>query len=181
MNVTLTPHGIELLQAAHERHHLSPAEIVELALAGRFGPEPEQPMSRMRSPEEIFAEAPALYPEIEICEGAEAQFVAMTGTERYFGWVLEALAACNREVLAWTEGPFPHVKLPGPASGESPAVRNSAQMMRMRYFRCHGEELLFEYHMKQRGQNIRMHYRVDPDRRLLMVGYVGHHLPTALY
>ena len=55
MNVTLTPHGIELLQAAHERHHLSPAEIVELALAGRFGPEPEQPMSRMRSPEEIRA------------------------------------------------------------------------------------------------------------------------------
>lgn len=131
---------------------------------------------------ELVAQAATAYPAIEICEGAEAQILALTGTERHFKWVLEAFAAGNREMLAWKGGPFPHHKLPGPASGESPSVRNSQRLMSMRSFTNRSaEKLLFEHHMKHRGQNIRMHYRVDSERRLLMIGYVGEHLPTALY
>ena len=52
-NVTLSPHGAELLRAAQDRHpELSASEIVEEALAKRFG---QEVPSRRRSPEEVRA------------------------------------------------------------------------------------------------------------------------------
>ena len=56
MNVTLSPQGTELLRAAHSRHpELSPAEILEEALADRFGHEMDPSMPRQRTREEIRA------------------------------------------------------------------------------------------------------------------------------
>lgn len=138
--------------------------------------------SSIQNGRDLIAQASSLFPAIEICEDAEAQILAMTGGEQYFGWVLEGIAAGNREMSTWTGGPFPHRHLPGPASGESTSVKNSQQLVALRFFRTRsGEDLLFEHHMKHLGQNVRMHYRVDPNRRLLMIGYVGKHLPSTLY
>ena len=56
MNVTLSPHGVELLRAAHDRHpELSPAEILEAALAESLESEGESAVPRMRTREEIRA------------------------------------------------------------------------------------------------------------------------------
>ncbi|SPF54796.1 hypothetical protein SBA4_6610003 [Candidatus Sulfopaludibacter sp. SbA4] len=142
----------------------------------------EPPSASIRSGWDLVNRAASLYPAVEICDGAKSQVLAMTGSEGHFGWVLKALAAANREMLAWVGGPFPHSKLPGPATGESYSVMASPQLRRMRCFTTRtGENLLFEHHMKHVGLNIRMHYRVDQDRRRLMIGYVGRHLPTALF
>jgi hypothetical protein len=54
MNVTLSPHGAEMLRAVLARHpELSPSEIVEDALSVRFAG--EQATVTLRSPEEVRA------------------------------------------------------------------------------------------------------------------------------
>ena len=56
MNVTLSPHGVELLRAVRDRHPgLSPTEILEAALAESLGRErePLKPVKRTR--EEVRA------------------------------------------------------------------------------------------------------------------------------
>jgi hypothetical protein len=55
-NVVLSPHGAELLRAAHNRHpEMSTAEILEQALNARFGREMESTAPRIRTGEEIRA------------------------------------------------------------------------------------------------------------------------------
>jgi len=49
MNITLSPHGAELLRAAHNRHpELSVTELLEDALTVRYGREVEQRKPRTR-------------------------------------------------------------------------------------------------------------------------------------
>ena len=56
MNVMLNPHGVELLRVLHDRHpELSPAEILEAALAESLEREGEPSAPRMRSREELRA------------------------------------------------------------------------------------------------------------------------------
>jgi hypothetical protein len=55
-NVVLSPHGAELLRAAHNRHpEMSTAEILEQALSARFGREMESTAPRIRTSAEIRA------------------------------------------------------------------------------------------------------------------------------
>ncbi|HTD43259.1 MAG TPA: hypothetical protein VK687_03725, partial [Bryobacteraceae bacterium] len=81
----------------------------------RWGREPQEG-SAIRCGRDVIAQADRVYPAIEICKEAERQILATTGNERHFSWVLDALAKANREMLAWTGGPFPHDRLPGPAT-----------------------------------------------------------------
>jgi hypothetical protein len=56
INVVLSPHGAELLRAAHNRHpEMSTTEILEQALSARFGREMESAAPRIRTGEEIRA------------------------------------------------------------------------------------------------------------------------------
>jgi len=56
MNVTLSPHGVELLRAVRDRHpELSPTEILEAALAESLEREPEPSVPRIHTREEIRA------------------------------------------------------------------------------------------------------------------------------
>ncbi len=142
----------------------------------RWGPAPKNKPS-ISSGQDLIDYAGSVYPKIEICKGAKRQIRDLRGNERYFNWVLEALASANREMLAWKGGRFQHDKLPGPPTPESEPTMN-AYGERRRFRTLSGESLLFEYHMKCRAENQRIHYRVDEARRLLMIGYVGPHLPT---
>src|SRR5450759_5848867 len=55
-NVVLSPHGAEMLRAAHNRHpEMSTAEILERALSERFGRALESTAPRIRTGEEIRA------------------------------------------------------------------------------------------------------------------------------
>jgi len=92
------------------------------------------------------------------------------------------LESANREIIAWTDGAFPHGNLPGPASGESESVRRSPSRMRMRMFASPtGEPVQFEHHMKDKRNNKRMYYRADTERRVILIGTLCGHLETAKY
>ena len=149
------------------------AEVAE----NRWGPVSEN-RSSIRNGRDLIAQAATAYPAIEICENAERQIIEMRGSEKHFSWVLEALDRANREMRAWAGGPFPHRRLPGPATGESDSTMAKPWLREMRRFITRsGKPLLFEYHMKCKAENQRIHYLVDQCRRLLMIGYVGEHLP----
>jgi hypothetical protein len=140
------------------------------------------PASLITSGSELIQQAPRVFPGIEFCPHAEKQIQTLSGSEKYFRWVVASLVKANEEIQVWDSGPFPHERLPGPASGESDSVKKRRDLMEKRRFMTRrGELLTFEHHMKHRGENIRIHYVVDQDRRLMLIGYVGEHLPTALF
>jgi hypothetical protein len=135
--------------------------------------------SMVRSGADLLLQARTLFPSIEICGRALKQISDLTGGEPYFEWVLDCLDAGNRLVSEWSGGAFPHGKLPCPTSGESESVLNNEKWRDMRLFQTPAKEWkLFEWHMKHKSYNIRIHYLPDANKRVLMIGYVGKHLPT---
>ncbi len=141
----------------------------------------EQKLS-IRTGSDLVAQAPALYPNVELGIEAQKDIASLSGAERHFSWVVECLESANREILAWTNGPFPHNNLPGPATGESESVRRSPARMRMRVFpSATGEPVQFEHHMKDKRNNKRMYYRVDTERKMIVIGILCGHLETAQY
>jgi hypothetical protein len=138
--------------------------------------------AKINSGSELLARSSTLFPSIEICGRAIKQISDLNGGEQYFDWLLDCLEVGDRLVANWLGGPFPHDQLPCKASGESATVWKSKDLIGQRYFKTlNGELLLFEFHMKANFHGIRIHYLPDFERKVLMIGYVGKHLPTALY
>jgi len=136
----------------------------------------------IRTGADLVAKASPIYPHVELGIDARKEIAALSGAERYFGWVVECLESANREILAWTNGPFPHKNLPGPATGESESVRRSPARMKMRVFPlATGEPVQFEHHMKDKRNNKRLYYRVDAERKVIVIGTVCGHLETGKY
>jgi hypothetical protein len=132
--------------------------------------------------EELVANASRAFPHLEFCQSAVEQAVQLRGTERFFGWLVSSLMDAEIEATGWNGGPFPHYRLPGPATAESRTVHEDQSLRRMRLFTTRDNRvLMFEHHMKNNAENVRVHYLFEPDRRTLMIGYVGPHLPTATY
>jgi hypothetical protein len=175
--VTLVSEGDTVVELAELRHASHPSHILDheewLERTQR---------SALRTGADVIAKVPALYPNVELGLEAHKAIAVLSGTEKHFGWVIDCLESANQEILAWTAGPFPHHRLPGPATGESLTVRQSKRLMKMREFPSStGEPLQFEHHMKARGSNIRMYYRAETDRRVVLIGTLCDHLETAKY
>ena len=152
-------------------------EYAESVLAERTRDLASLPRFFIRSGRELIDQAPRKFPALEICEKAERQILGLTGNEKFFGWLIDAISTANREMQNWVRGPFPHELLPDSAQTESMTVRKNSKLRDLRRFETRrGEWLLFFPHMKNKAENIRVHYKVDEDRRILMIGYVGPHL-----
>ena len=129
---------------------------------------------------ELWSGRAALFPNLEFCGDTRRQIEALSGHERHFRWVIEALCKANVERGRWTSGEFPHHLLPGPASGESGPTLKNKEMLKQRMFSTPtGEPELFQFHMKNNSENQRIHYLFNSARQKLLIGYVGDHLPTA--
>jgi len=153
-------------------------ENIGAFLAERIGGVGLQPRFSIRNGRDLIDQASKAYPALEICERAERQILDLTGNEKFFGWLIEAFSSATCAMQDWVSGPFPHEQLPDSAITESLTVRANSKLRNMRTFKTRrGESLQFLAHMKNKAENIRVHYRVDEDRRVLMIGYVGPHLP----
>ena len=139
-------------------------------------------IEEIQTGEQLMTNAPRAFPHLEFCQSAVDQAVRLRGSERFFRWLVSALMDAEVEAAEWNAGPFPHDRLPGPATGESQTVHEDRALRQMRFFTTkNGRLLMFEHHMKNNAENMRIHYLFEPDRRTLMIGYVGPHLPTARY
>jgi len=141
-----------------------------------------QQKSCLTAGREIIHWRETVFPHLLFGDGAVDQLQALTGNERYFDWILTALFAAETEVANWTSGPFPHGRLPGPASGESQTVNDSPRLRNMRMFPTDSGIEYCEHHMKCGGANQRIHYLLRTGtRRGMVIGYIGPHLETARY
>jgi hypothetical protein len=131
---------------------------------------------------ELWEKREQLFRHLEFCGDAPAQIRALSGNEAHFRWVVECMFAAEQECAQWNDGEFPHARLPGPASGESRSVHDDPELRKHRMFETLlGQTVMFEHHMKNRAENLRVHYRADSARRIVMVAHVGDKLPTAKY
>ena len=63
---------------------------------------------------------------------------------------------------------------------DSKEVKENAKFMRLRKRTYSGEEVEIIPHLKldTKGQNLRIHFYVDSDRKLIVIGHCGDHLDT---
>ena len=136
--------------------------------------------TEIKSGPDLIRTAAYLFQHLILGEHAKNQLSRLQGTEHYFAWVVEALVSAETEMKNWRDGPFPHHRLPGPASGESETVNRSARLRAMRIFETdRGVVEYCEHHMKYMGQNQRIHYILRSDQRKMLIAYIGEHLETA--
>jgi hypothetical protein len=136
----------------------------------------------VQSGADLIGRAHELAPHLRFGRSAVLQISELTGTERYFQWLVKSLLLADSEVSGWDGGMFPHNRLPGPATGESGPVRNSPRLRNMRNFATDDDRTEFmEHHMKNMAENRRVQYLFEPARRILVIGYFGEHLETAQY
>ena len=136
--------------------------------------------TEIRSGPDLIRKAAHLFQHLILGEHAKNQLSLVQGTEHSFAWVVEALTSAEAEMNSWLGGPFPHQRLPGPASGESETVNKSARLRAMRTFETdRGVVEYCEHHMKYMGQNQRIHYILRSEQRKMLIAYIGEHLETA--
>ena len=130
----------------------------------------------------LLEHATVLFPNLRFGLLATKQLSVLNGSEHHFAWIVSALSRAEGEVAKWDGGMFMHARLPGPASGESQTVRESPRLNQLRIFETsRGKYAFCEYHMKQRGENQRIHYLLDEQERKMQICYVGQHLETATF
>jgi hypothetical protein len=135
-----------------------------------------------RTGRELVEQIEHLLPRLRFCGHVIQALQDMGPNDPRFTWVRHCLFELNERCGHWVDGGFPHEGLRGCPSPESQAVANNQELRRLRVFRCpDGQERYFEWHLKHIGLNLRLHYFPEERERVVLVGYVGRHLPTALY
>jgi hypothetical protein len=168
---TMTEIDETVRNASELKHWADHADWIRSEIAGEI-----------QSGADLIARAHELVPNLRFGRSAVPQISALTGTERYFQWLVKSLLLADSEVSGWDGGMFPHNRLPGPATGESGPVRNSPRLRDMRNFATDdGRTEFMEYHMKNLGENRRVHFLFEPSRRVMIIGYFGEHLETAQF
>lgn len=121
---------------------------------------------------ELWKQRESLFPSVDFCESARSQIVNLGGDGPPFRSALRGLQDLQAYCASWIGGPF-DIHALNNASGESKSTLEMYSAERT--FRCpDGENRLFEWHLK-RGDT-RIHFRDIPDRRRILVGYIGGHL-----
>jgi len=138
-------------------------------------------LGRTRSPLpangfDLWQEKAALFPSLDFCDSVEEQLRSLGGTDRRFKAAMRALQDLQNYCMTWATGYF-DVKALIRASGES---ATTLQMYsEERKFRCpDGKLRLFQWHLK-RDDSTRIYFIDLPERKRILVGYVGPHLRIA--
>ena len=121
-----------------------------------------------------------MFPRLLFCDCVRGQLEALGFTPTNMKIIKEHLARMNEycERLCREDIIPEYINMGVLASRETPVTLSRYGYQRT--FLCpDGEERLFEWHTKQRGQNLRIHfYPAYLDCKTILVGYIGPHLNT---
>jgi hypothetical protein len=135
-------------------------------------------MSSIRDGEDMWNRRSDLWPSLIFCESVADQLKALSANDPMLQQVKRRLNDLEDYCKTWETGFFDKDKLSFPASRESPSTIQ--QYAGQRTFRCpDGEERLFEWHMKINMQYWRIHFYPLPEKKMIIIGYVGKHLDTS--
>ena len=118
----------------------------------------------------------ALFQNLDFCDSVEEQLTWLGSSDRRFKAALRGLQDLQTYCETWNTGNF-DIKALVRASGESPSTLQ--MYSEQRTFRCpDGQSRLFQWHLK-RDDTTRIHFFDFPDRKHILVGYIGGHLRTS--
>lgn len=124
----------------------------------------------------LLEKLPALFPHLNCGSEAARQISALSGGEQFFHEVIRHLSVLNTTMESWTGGAFNPQGLTWSTESESTLNHFSE----CRQFKCtDGQVRLFSQHTKMLSANQRIHYYPLIDEKIVHIGYVGKHLPTA--
>jgi hypothetical protein len=149
------------------------------ALAGEFTIRQRQIALTGR---DLVEHQPQLLPNIRFCDDAETSLSTSKQNDPAFSWIRRCLFELNDYCVRWSTGPFRHEELRCQPTPESESLSNNPELRRLRTFVCpDGERRYFQWHLKNFGRNLRLHYFPIEKERIVLIGYIGRHLPTQLY
>jgi hypothetical protein len=168
--------GDDLLEEAVVVNHASQASHVEehaIWLSERNKP-------KVKSGTELLKLAPALFPRIRFCGGAENQIAALAAGNPYLAQLLKKIEGFAIVAATWEQGAFPLKDLPFLTSPETKVTLE--KYSRERTFLCpDGEKRVFDLHARLTPGAWRLHFYPDPNSRTVWIAYVGPKLSTSSY
>lgn len=135
--------------------------------------------SDIHSGTDIWNRRDELFPHLQFCDSAGEQLDAMPYGDRMIIPILRSLRELEQFCNGWLDGsPFNPRAILGVVSPESEATLK--KFSRERTFRCpDGEYVRFSWHMKINLDKWRIYFHPLGDKRQLIIGYIGPHLPIA--
>ncbi len=133
--------------------------------------------SKVRDGLELWNRKDELLPSLEFCESVVKQLQSIRAGNLELQPVVKALFELESYCKNWKTGAFSLEGYVIEASRESQPTLN--KYGKQRTFRClDGKERLFDWHIKLRLCNWRIHFFPDLGPGKIIIGYVGRHLPT---
>lgn len=130
----------------------------------------------------LLEKCTAWFPNLHFIENAQKQIEAMDRGTPQLRQVVIKLFELQNYCANWTEGGFDKEQLASKTSPESPTVRNNPTLRRQRTFLMpNNSEAFFEWHIRLTPNEWRLYFLPDPQKRIMYIGYIGQHLPTAKY
>ena len=136
----------------------------------------ERQIAGVDSGKSLVEQLPTLFSYLACGKEAVKQLSALKGSEQFFQEIIRHLVILNTTMQCWSAGPFDPQGLTW--SPESESTLN--QFAASRQFVCtDGESRQFSLHTKMMSANQRIHFYPVVEKKLVHIGYVGKHLPTA--
>ncbi len=123
--------------------------------------------------------APTVFRNLQFAASAYANVKDLSGTDSKLRLALKKISDLNDVCSSWFAGPFPFERVPFKIDPESESTLN--QFSAQRTFLCPDNQMrIFSDHFRL-NSGWRVHLYVDSNERKIIIGYVGPHLPTALF
>jgi hypothetical protein len=161
---------VEVLHACSKDHVLEHAEWIRKRLSGPI-----------RDGSDLWERREILFPNLQFCESVAPQLSALRAGDPKLHFVEKKLSELEQFCHNWQkqEGKFDYKDIPGRGGPESQPTLDKYGYLRV--FRCpDGSEQLFTFHVRL-TISWRLHYFPLSEKRQLIIGYVGEHLPTVKF
>lgn len=161
---------VEVLHACSKDHVLEHADWIKMRLSGPI-----------HDGANLWEQRELLFPNLQFCESVAPQLATLHAGDPMVHFVEKKLRELDQFCQEWQrrEGSFDYRDIPGKGGPESQPTLD--KLGHLRVFRCpDGSERLFTFHVRL-SISWRLHYFPLTEKRQLIIGYIGIHLPTVKF
>ncbi|MHC1712520.1 MAG: hypothetical protein AB9872_10255 [Solidesulfovibrio sp.] len=119
------------------------------------------------------------FPHLQFCKRAESQILALKGSELFFCEVVRHLYTLEFAIANYEAGEFSPIGIDYSPRESQPTMENTDCKQARRFICNDGQYRYFWAHSKVHIQAKRIHVFPDLQHKLIIIGYVGDHLPIS--
>jgi len=121
-----------------------------------------------------------LFPSLQFCESVRIQLQEVLRGQLILHSIMKKLSELDKFCHDWQDGPFDPQKVPGKITAESGITLEKFEQEHT--FLCpDGERRIFNWHARLTPGAWRIYFYPQEETKQITIGYIGLHLPTALY